>query len=199
MNDNKPNDVDLSERASLILTAENGARLYLGDLVAAAYASRIDVHVVVNCAPRHVARSPAAAVTAEHYLEIDLSDAPQVSIADDGKVSFDDVAKHFDASSEFIDSAIERGDSVLVHCAGGVSRSATIVLSYLIAKRRMTLRDAFRLVQRQRSVIAPNSSFFNALLALESKTHQQRTTAKLALNVHQRIYHFIDDDDNDDV
>lgn len=43
-----------------------------------------------------------------------------------------DIAAHFDACSEFILSSLQRGEGVLVHCRMGVSRSATIVIAFLM-------------------------------------------------------------------
>lgn len=40
--------------------------------------------------------------------------------------------RHFPASIAFIKGAIERGTGILVHCYAGVSRSATIVIAYLM-------------------------------------------------------------------
>jgi len=54
-----------------------------------------------------------------------------------------------------------------VHCVAGVSRSATIVIAYLVARERMWLRDAFRFVQSRRRIIRPNPGFMEALARFE--------------------------------
>jgi protein-tyrosine phosphatase len=54
-----------------------------------------------------------------------------------------------------------------VHCQAGVSRSATIVIAYLMHQRGMTLMEAFQHVRSLRSIVAPNLSFMGQLLAFE--------------------------------
>lgn len=46
--------------------------------------------------------------------------------------------------------------AVLVHCEAGVSRSATIVISYFMYKYEMTLPEAYKSVLAKRPVIRPN-------------------------------------------
>ena len=59
------------------------------------------------------------------------------------------------------------GGKVLVHCAAGVSRSATLVLAYLIGFQDMTLLAAHAHLKAARSVIRPNNGFWRQLVALE--------------------------------
>ena len=47
--------------------------------------------------------------------------------------------QHFEACHEFIKKALDQGGRVLVHCYAGISRSATIVISFLMKDRNMTL------------------------------------------------------------
>ncbi len=43
-----------------------------------------------------------------------------------------DLAKHFKETWTFLEEAREHGAKVLVHCVAGVSRSATVVIAYLM-------------------------------------------------------------------
>lgn len=67
---------------------------------------------------------------------------------------------------------------VLVHCARGISRSATLALAYLMIKERLTLVEATEAVRRHRNIL-PNIGFLNQLrqldrsLVLHRKTTQQ--------------------------
>ena len=57
---------------------------------------------------------------------------------------------------------------VLVHCAMGVSRSATVVLAFLMIYENMTLVEAIQTVQAHRD-ICPNSGFLRQLQVLDNR------------------------------
>ncbi|RUS32771.1 hypothetical protein BC938DRAFT_474339 [Jimgerdemannia flammicorona] len=56
----------------------------------------------------------------------------------------------------FIDEARDAGRSVLVHCQCGVSRSASLVIAYVMRARRMTLDQAYAFVKERSPWISPN-------------------------------------------
>lgn len=53
--------------------------------------------------------------------------------------------------------------TVYVHCQSGISRSATVVIAYLMKYHRLELMEAYGLVHRARPVINPNDGFFRVL------------------------------------
>nr|XP_015101049.1 dual specificity protein phosphatase 13 isoform X1 [Vicugna pacos] len=63
--------------------------------------------------------------------------------------------------------SVPRG-RVLVHCAMGVSRSATVVLAFLMICENMTLVEAIQTVQAHRD-ICPNSGFLQQLQVLDNR------------------------------
>ncbi|KAK6526953.1 tyrosine protein phosphatase yvh1 [Arthrobotrys megalospora] len=71
----------------------------------------------------------------------------------------ENLIEHFQASNDFIDKAIQGGGSVLVHCAMGISRSATICTAYLIYKRQIPAEIAMEIVKQSRPIICPNLAF----------------------------------------
>ena len=67
--------------------------------------------------------------------------------------------QHFAACHRFINAAFAAGGRVLVHCFAGISRSATVVISYLMKEHGMTLNAATQLVRSRRWFINPNPGF----------------------------------------
>ncbi|KAJ0060084.1 hypothetical protein NL108_002892 [Boleophthalmus pectinirostris] len=83
------------------------------------------------------------------------------------------LSKYFSASDKFIHNALEVEEGrVLVHCAVGVSRSATLVLSFLMQHHRLPLVDAILKVKEHRWIF-PNTGFLKQLRALDIKLHTQ--------------------------
>ena len=74
---------------------------------------------------------------------------------------------YLDDAADMIDSHIQAGRSVLVHCSKGISRSSTIVIYFLMKKHGKTLDEAYEFVSRQRPVIDPNLGFALLLESLE--------------------------------
>lgn len=73
----------------------------------------------------------------------------------------EDLSTHFQSAFDFIESATD--GNVLVHCHAGVSRSATIVLSYLMRKKGLRLEDALKFVKSKRPCVNPNTGFLQQL------------------------------------
>jgi hypothetical protein len=179
-------DDEEGSRANLILEVERG-QLWLGDKHAATDPLQYGCTCVLNCAPTQVKRCGRSL---DAYAEIDLKDAPIVCA--NGQTSFDDAGVHFSFAKAFIDDCFTNGRNVLIHCAGGVSRSATIVISYLVSMTNgMPLSTAYAHCQARRGVIGVNAGFFNQLCELEEKVHGRATMAR-ALNMHQRSYKPLD-------
>ena len=63
-----------------------------------------------------------------------------------------DIRPYFIRVRNFIRHALDSGGKVYVHCGRGRSRSASMVLAYLVGECGMSLRSAFAHVLRQRAV-----------------------------------------------
>ena len=62
---------------------------------------------------------------------------------------------------------IKGEEKVFVHCAAGESRSATIVIAYLMWNKKMTFDKAYNLVKEKRPRIYPNFGFRQQLQMFE--------------------------------
>lgn len=90
----------------------------------------------------------------------------RVDVEDIGR---EPIELYFPEATEFIDSWVSRDQPVLVHCRAGVSRSASVVIAYLMTYHGYTLYDAFFLVRSHRSIITPNIGFMEKLGDYEEK------------------------------
>eukprot|EP00192_Tetraselmis_astigmatica_P005343 CAMPEP_0117665056 /NCGR_PEP_ID=MMETSP0804-20121206/9588_1 /TAXON_ID=1074897 /ORGANISM="Tetraselmis astigmatica, Strain CCMP880" /LENGTH=453 /DNA_ID=CAMNT_0005472407 /DNA_START=494 /DNA_END=1857 /DNA_ORIENTATION=+ len=73
---------------------------------------------------------------------------------------------------DFIEAARQGGGNVFVHCSQGVSRSATIVIGYLMWKLDQPYEEVFAAVKAIRGVANPNIGFTCQLL----QWHKRRQT-----------------------
>ncbi|XP_063048107.1 dual specificity phosphatase 29-like [Engraulis encrasicolus] len=80
------------------------------------------------------------------------------------------MAPFFGPASDFIHQALGR---VLVHCVRGRSRSAVLVLAYLMLRERLSLLEAVTVVMDQRCVL-PNRGFIKQLRELDITLQQQQ-------------------------
>jgi predicted protein tyrosine phosphatase len=91
--------------------------------------------------------------------------------------SDEDISRHFGEALAFMHEGIARGEGVLVHCRQGVSRSATMILAYLMEYgirdgsgqwQPMSYSEAFDYVKERRPHISPNLGFVLALHEVEN-------------------------------
>ncbi|XP_013379348.1 dual specificity protein phosphatase 3 [Lingula anatina] len=78
------------------------------------------------------------------------------------------LSKYFKEAADFIDECLKSGGKIYVHCFEGVSRSATLVTSYLMLKQGQTAVDALTLLRQKREVM-PNTGFMKQLCELDEE------------------------------
>ena len=93
-------------------------------------------------------------------------------------VSSQIIMDYLDECSDFIQEAKESGGKVLVHCMCGISRSASMVIAYLIAKKQMRFEMAMSHVQTRRPIAKPNAGFQQQLINYEWKCEDSRRIIK---------------------
>ena len=72
----------------------------------------------------------------------------------------DDILQHLPGAVEFIEQALaSENGKILVHCFGGVSRSASCVIAYKIKKHQISFEEAYEATQKKRKNVFPNRGF----------------------------------------
>uniref|UniRef100_A0A6J0TXS0 Dual specificity protein phosphatase n=1 Tax=Pogona vitticeps TaxID=103695 RepID=A0A6J0TXS0_9SAUR len=97
-----------------------------------------------------------------------------------GVQAFDDnafnISIFFHDAANFMRKALNsEGGKIFVHCAMGLSRSATLVLAYLMIHENLTLVEALKSVDSHRG-ICPNTGFLSQLRDLDIKLNNERKT-----------------------
>ena len=86
-------------------------------------------------------------------------------------VGYFKIIEKFDECFEYINNGRAKGESVLVHCEAGISRSASVVIAYLYSINfKEKLFDCYLHVKKERSKIRPNFGFIMQLSSFESQS-----------------------------
>ncbi|KAI3363142.1 hypothetical protein L3Q82_011797 [Scortum barcoo] len=110
------------------------------------------------------------------YLGVEADDKPTFNIS-----------QYFCPATQFIHEALSYPQNkVLVHCVMGRSRSATLVLAYVMMKHSLSVVDAIEHV-RQRRCILPNHGFLKQLRALDITLQEERLRQKREMQEQQTI------------
>ena len=80
---------------------------------------------------------------------------------------YEEIKEHFSSTTKLIANAVNNGVNILVHCAAGASRSATLVLAYIMTENNMKYDDALKCVRKYRPEVEPNAGFERQLYELE--------------------------------
>lgn len=109
--------------------------------------------------------------TLQNYFEdvLDTQNNPKfkylkISVPDSFKIIITD---YFHLAFTFIDNAIANGGKVLVHCFAGKSRSASIVIGYIMKTLKINFEDALDYVAKKRNCIEPNFGFCRQLIQFQ--------------------------------
>lgn len=98
------------------------------------------------------------------YHFVDMLDVPEFRLVDVLGDCF-----------EIIDNVrnAEGGGMVFVHCNAGVSRSASVVIAYVMKVNSCTYEEAFQLLKHHRPAARPNPGFINQLKMYEESLRTQ--------------------------
>ena len=119
--------------------------------------------------------TPATFPQSFHYLSISIRDK-----------NYSNLLSCIPACNIFIETGLESGGSVLVHCTGGRSRSAAILTAYLMSSKRIGFDEAFSSVKLARSLAACNAGFEEQLRAYGECEHDVHRAHQMLLQKHMR-------------
>ena len=141
----------------IIEPSVNEGGLYLGGIEIASDVSALkalNIRAVLTIASNANVNYTDGSV--KYHEVIEVEDVPQV-----------DLYSIFEKAIAFIDSC-RKETSVLIHCFQGVSRSATIVLAYLMCIYGLSFERAFSYTRERRKQVYPNSGFLNQIRTFEN-------------------------------
>ncbi|EJU02279.1 hypothetical protein DACRYDRAFT_15605 [Dacryopinax primogenitus] len=124
--------------------------LWLGDYLAANSPDLLRQHGITHVIS--AIRWKPQVVQGVRYMYVEVDDTPEA-----------DLLAHLPACVSFISDALSSSSSVLVHCQAGVSRSATIVVAYLMSTLSLSTEAALELVRAARPQACPSEAFLKQL------------------------------------
>jgi protein phosphatase slingshot len=74
------------------------------------------------------------------------------------------ISDYFNSTIKLLENIRKNNGKVLVHCSAGKSRSATIVIAYIMKTQNMQFTEAYEFVKARRNVIDPNLGFIGQLI-----------------------------------
>ncbi|XP_011870470.1 PREDICTED: dual specificity protein phosphatase 19 [Vollenhovia emeryi] len=149
---------------SLPFVVDEKPDLHVADIIPGLYLSSQDPAVCNDILKKYEIRHilSIGVDISEKYVDIqyhtcDLLDLPESNILPSIKKCVD-----------IIRTSLK--ENILVHCNAGVSRSASIVIAYLMIVMKLSYDEAYDTVKRARSCIKPNDGFVKQLRSIENTT-----------------------------
>jgi|HubBroStandDraft_5_1064220.scaffolds.fasta_scaffold208692_2 protein-tyrosine phosphatase len=131
-------------------------RLFLGSAQDAASLDFISNNSITHVL--NVAREVPKCAHVKNYAHIPADDS-----------WYQDLIQYFPWANKYISESLENGGNILVHCAAGISRSATIVIAYIMTDYNMSMSDAYNYVKSRRAIVSPNLHFVGQLVQHEKE------------------------------
>lgn len=108
--------------------------------------------------------------------------------------STEPIIKHFSEIYSIIENTLEHQKNILVHCFAGVSRSSTAVISYLMKKQQLSLKETYFEVRKRKRNIFPNKGFWNQLCLYEMELFSINKPSYLCVDYFTDYIHdFLDE------
>jgi atypical dual specificity phosphatase len=140
--------------------------LYIGHVGAASDADQLRTFGITHIVD--VSQVQYELPTGVVRLKLDVPDVPEF-----------DIRRILPLTNAFIRRALSQGGRVLVHCRWGVSRSASVVVGYLMAFGPRTLAAAMQELRAGRWVVQPNRGFQQQLAAYDAELRAYRQQSQM--------------------
>jgi protein-tyrosine phosphatase len=139
----------------------------LGALTSPSSMQRVDA-VVSSLLPQsraYIERSPQVLRGNRDWLFVAVADREGANIS-----------QHFEPVYKFIKRHRLAGDSVLLHCAAGMSRSVTLAIYYMLRRGLYhTPEAALAAIQKKRPIAQPNPGFMRQLHEANLKLQRRKS------------------------
>lgn len=132
--------------------------LYIGSMFALMHNSEdfINEHhftALIDCSTRR-----------KHQPKVDLPEGISTLTLHLRDKSTQDISGTFFPAIQFIENVLQEGGRVFVFCQRGISRSATIILAYLIWRHNWDYQEAVAFLKQKRAEVSPNVGFAMQLM-----------------------------------
>lgn len=152
----------LNQLNCIIESKDGSGGIYMGDIFVAKDTTRLKKENI----------KAVLTVASNTYLKYNKEDISDHKIIEAEDFETFNLSQFFNECLDFIETHLKKGNNVLVHCFAGVSRSATIVIAYLMKNNKWKLNDTIKYVKSKRNMIAPNSGFGKQLQKFEENGYQ---------------------------
>lgn len=151
-------DYEVFLRESMTPMHEIEPRLFLGNMTAAENEDLLRSHritCIVQCLENR-GLVPHFSFIKYQYVPVD-------------DMQSENIARYLPDAIRFINQRMTEGETVLVHCAAGVSRSSSVVIAFYMAKYNIGFEEAKGLVKAKRGCVFPNAGFERQLKAFRKE------------------------------
>jgi len=102
-----------------------------------------------------------------HFIRPNFPDRFKYLVVDIADTLTENIIQHFPKIKRFLDDCFASGGRALIHGNAGISRSAALVIAYIMEIYGLSYKRAFFLVQKKRFCINPNEGFAQQLQEYE--------------------------------
>ena len=107
------------------------------------------------------------ALTPPRYLQLKIKDSDDANIL-----------APFEEVYAFVEEARRNSGACLLHCIAGMSRSASLVIAYVMRRDSLSLLAAVEFVKARRPMVSPNVGFMRQLI-----DHERAATGTVSVDI----------------